>query len=108
MTVQQLFEAKNKVTLRMFILLCSYNKCQGDFFALYNDEHPDGRGGGGHMKGALVFDDIDGFWMIHSVPKFPSTESGAYFYPFTGLRYGQSFLCITFSSAALNDIGTKV
>lgn len=82
-----------------------------EFFAAYNDEHPAGKTdfNRGHMKGLMAFDDISGFWLIHSVPKFPLTLNGTtYSYPNSGRVYGQSFLCITFSSASLDDIGIQL
>ena len=52
----------------------------------------------------MAFDDASGFWLIHSVPRFPRIED-TYEYPKTGLKYGQSFLCISFKTSSLDDIG---
>ena len=93
LTLQQLFKAKNK---------------KSHFYALYNDENPlDNKTdtNRAHMKGGLIFDDISGLWLIHSVPLFPNSAKTEYTYPDSGKRNGQSFLCITFSSAILDDIG---
>uniref|UniRef100_A0AC34QF00 Deoxyribonuclease II n=1 Tax=Panagrolaimus sp. JU765 TaxID=591449 RepID=A0AC34QF00_9BILA len=81
------------------------------FYALYNDEHP-GSGKSdsnrGHMKGVLAFDDIQGFWMIHSVPNFVNLKASRYSYVESGTRNGQSFLCVTFPVTALTEIGTQL
>lgn len=72
------------------------------FYMLYNDEHADGGKKDflrGHAKGVAVFDSQSGFWLIHSVPNFPSVTS--YKYPISGLRNGQSFLCITLNAESL-------
>lgn len=54
----------------------------------------------------LVGNEGGGFWLIHSVPKFPpSPEAGPYVYPLTGSFYGQSFLCISLNSENLNNVG---
>jgi deoxyribonuclease-2 len=94
-TVRQIFDAKKRGDL---------------FYATYNDEHPNGKEdpSRGHMKGALAFNDYKGFWLIHSVPRFPMTTTGTYEYPDTGRRFGQSFLCITFSSGELDQIGEQL
>lgn len=76
---------------------------------LYNDEHPEtGRTDTyrGHAKGVTVFNRDSGFWLIHSVPNFPSTRQ--YTYPASGHRNGQSFLCITLRSGSLSALGQLV
>ena len=72
---------------------------------MYNDEHADGKADSyrGHSKGAVVFDNETGFWLIHSVPKFPHPDS--YIYPESGHNNGQSFLCITLSTKSLALLG---
>jgi len=75
-------------------------------YVLYNDEHPDGQVSydNAHMKGVLAFDANQGFWLVHSAPKYPPATSDKYVYPGPQTKYGQSFLCITFALDALNDV----
>ena len=80
------------------------------FTLLYNDEHPDGNTSftAGHTKGVVALGDQRGFWLVHSVPKFPPV-AGKYGYPRTGHMYGQTFLCITLETAANADaLGVQV
>ena len=80
------------------ILSPIYNNDQRQFHMLYNDEHPNGTTSFtlGHTKGVIVLNEKYGFWLIHSVPKYPpNLESKGYDYPHTGQMYGQSFLCIS-------------
>uniref|UniRef100_A0AC34FJ59 Deoxyribonuclease II n=1 Tax=Panagrolaimus sp. ES5 TaxID=591445 RepID=A0AC34FJ59_9BILA len=60
----------------------------------------------GHTKGVVFFDKISGFWLIHSLPKFPSNET--YIYPSNTKKNGQSILCITFGYEELTKIGTQL
>jgi len=70
-------------------------------YVFYNDELPNGPTSDsyGHSKGQLMWSDAgQGFWLIHSVPKYaesPSNGQSTYEYPETGVDYGQSMLCIT-------------
>lgn len=61
----------------------------------------------GHSKGVLVADKNAGFWLVHSVPKFPQLpyQNNSYSYPKTGIRYGQSFLCISMMPEELEKVG---
>jgi len=45
-------------------------------FAIYNDEHPGGHpeSGKAHMKGVLVFDGTQGFWLVKYLRQFPRTS----------------------------------
>jgi deoxyribonuclease II len=59
----------------------------------------------GHTKGVVVFDKADGFWLVHSVPKFPPHPATDPFgYPSTGEKFGQSFLCISVSTPQTADL----
>ncbi|CAJ0595915.1 unnamed protein product [Cylicocyclus nassatus] len=87
-------------TLREF-----YQHDQGQFVFAYNDDSPSGSVDSyrGHSKGVLLFDQSSGFWIIHSVPNFPA--AGTYTYPSTGIKFGQSFLCLTLPTETLADVG---
>jgi deoxyribonuclease II len=78
---------------------------------LYNDEPPSGKSDEtrGHTKGVVVANDISGFWMIHSVPKFPpEIEKGVYGFPEGGEVYGQSFLCISMTGDEIWKVGKQL
>lgn len=70
---------------------------QNSAYFFYNDEFPNGSVSlsHGHTKGILVMSELGGFWIIHSVPKYPPQPSEQYSYPATGQRYGQTMLCIS-------------
>lgn len=78
---------------------------------MYNDEPTNGQtdGSRGHTKGVVVANDISGFWLVHSVPKFPpALEEGKYNYPKSGTIYGQSFLCISFTGDQMGKVGKQL
>lgn len=86
-------------------------------YALYNDDPPSSAAGStfGHTKGVIVAEADGGFWLIHSVPKFPiepvsptTQKQNKYLYPATASRYGQSFLCISLPANQLNILGTQL
>jgi len=62
----------------------------------------------GHTKGVVAFDGESGFWLIHSVPRYPPMVSDGYGYPPTGHRYGQMYLCITLDASTIDDIGLQL
>lgn len=77
---------------------------------VYNDE-PTNRNASfvlGHAKGLVVADKNTGFWLVHSVPKFPYLpyqNNNTYTYPPTGLKFGQSFLCVSMVAEELDKVG---
>ena len=103
---------------------------------LYNDQPPNQQVSfnNGHTKGAVIVNSDKGFWLIHSVPRFPpepntgekpptrssKTESetkngdakeipkGGYAYPSSGKVNGQSFLCISTNKDNANTIGKQL
>ncbi|OZC10179.1 hypothetical protein X798_02769 [Onchocerca flexuosa] len=81
------------------------------FSIMYNDEFPYPNndtlsGSSGHTKGVVVFGKSNGFWLIHSVPKFPRNDT--YEYPVTGLHYGQMGLCLSMSYSQLHKIAIQL
>lgn len=79
-----------------------------DLVIMYNDEPPEEKSdeARGHTKGVVAGNADGGFWLVHSVPKFPASDFTKYSYPPTGHLYGQSFLCITINgSSALDSVG---
>lgn len=81
-----------------------------DSYAFYNDEPPNGAKASstyGHTKGAMGFDSNSGFWLIHSVPRFPDNTASSYpGLPANEVKYGQSFLCVSYDVDTFNDIGS--
>lgn len=77
---------------------------------LYNDEPPKGEidGTRGHTKGVVATDGTTGFWLIHSVPKYPPMLNESYYFPDTGKLYGQSFLCISVDVSQMETIGQQL
>ncbi|VVC31709.1 Deoxyribonuclease II [Cinara cedri] len=65
----------------------------------------------GHTKGIVMADHSMGFWLVHSVPKFPQLpyeNNNTYTYPHTGLMYGQSFLCMSMTNNELDNVGNQI
>ncbi|XP_077430803.1 deoxyribonuclease-2-alpha isoform X3 [Vanacampus margaritifer] len=79
-------------------------------YVLYNDQDQPRRSHkGGHTKGALVLDESQGFWLIHSTPVFPpARQAGHYQFPSSGATYGQNFLCVTFPLERFGAIGEQL
>jgi deoxyribonuclease-2 len=79
-------------------------------YLLYNDETPSGKQSTnhGHTKGDICFDRLSGFWLVHSVPKFPPSASDKYNYPPSAMIFGQTFLCVTYPYKTFNTIGKQL
>jgi len=78
-------------------------------FLMYNDESPDdvSHNSYGHLKGVLGFDRTAGFWLVHSVPRYPlgpASTSSYQGYPDYANVYGQSFLCVSYDFSQINLI----
>lgn len=77
---------------------------------VYNDEPTNGHTTFtlGHSKGMVAAGNNSGFWLVHSVPKFPQLpyqSNNSYAYPKTGVKFGQSFLCISMIPEELDKVG---
>ncbi|XP_061677220.1 deoxyribonuclease-2-alpha [Syngnathoides biaculeatus] len=92
--------------------LYSHEKNPEVAYVLYNDQdQPRGGGGhrGGHTKGAVLLDERQGFWLLHSTPVFPpARREGRYSYPDSGVHFGQNFLCVTFPLERFHVIGEQL
>ncbi|XP_013384597.1 plancitoxin-1 [Lingula anatina] len=77
-------------------------------FGMYNDETPSGEKTEeyGHTKGVLAMDVYTGFWMVHSVPRFP--EFKKYSWPESARENGQSFLCISITHPEADTIAQQM
>ncbi|KAL0878832.1 hypothetical protein ABMA27_003858 [Loxostege sticticalis] len=68
----------------------------------------------GHTKGVILGDKFTSLWLVHSVPRFPPVPDmhglnvTSYDYPTTGMKYGQSFLCVSVQTSTLNQIATQL
>lgn len=67
---------------------------------VYNDQGDAKCLGCGHTKGIVAGDEAGGLWLVHSIPHFIHGV-----YPVTGLKFGQSALCISLGQAMLNSVG---
>lgn len=79
-------------------------------YLMYNDETPAEKENGsrGHSKGDLAFDADTGFWLIHSVPRWPNAAADGYDFPERETRYGQSFLCLSLETSAFEDVAHQL
>nr|XP_054747994.1 plancitoxin-1-like [Lytechinus pictus] len=80
---------------------------QDVMYMMYNDEYPDGtkQDNRGHTKGAVAFDNESGFWLVHSVPRFPDVAKNSYYWPSNACPYGQSMLCISMKTDQFVGVG---
>ncbi|PRP77836.1 deoxyribonuclease II [Planoprotostelium fungivorum] len=84
-------------------------------YALYNDQSPDASGNDdgddsddhdsfGHLKGAFAFDLASGFWLLHSVPRYPFFTNSSYSFPQYAEVYGQSYICVSLPSTSIETV----
>ncbi|KAM5307469.1 deoxyribonuclease-2-alpha isoform 1-T1 [Glossophaga mutica] len=92
-------------------LLPLYRNTSQLAYLLYNDQPPadyrtENSSSRGHTKGVLLLDEEGGFWLVHSIPGFPT--SAAYSWPFQAQKYGQTLLCMSFSFNQFSKIGRQL
>ena len=79
-------------------------------YAMYDDEEPDKYKDfyDAHSKGTVGYDSTSGFWLVHSVPKYPPYyKERIYYYPNSGREYGQSMLCMSLPLSEINSAGRQ-
>ncbi|XP_051021355.1 deoxyribonuclease-2-beta [Acomys russatus] len=97
-TLQQLYEAYT-------------SKSNSTAYIIYNDGVPKSMNYSrkyGHTKGLLVWNRVQGFWLIHSIPGFPPIPEDGYNYPTSGRRNAQSGMCITFKYSQFEAIDSQL
>ena len=58
------------------------------------------------FSGVIQFDKKKGYWLVHSVPRFPfNVTSNTYGYPDSGRNNGQVFMCTSFKGDQLHKVG---
>lgn len=75
---------------------------------MYNDQPPPTvKAAGGsyaHSKGVLAFDKNTGFWIVSSVPKFPSPVAEGFRFLNSQTKFGQTILCVTVANTVENSL----
>uniref|UniRef100_A0A8C2VU99 Deoxyribonuclease-2-alpha n=1 Tax=Chinchilla lanigera TaxID=34839 RepID=A0A8C2VU99_CHILA len=83
-------------------------------FLLYNDQPSElawaaDVSSHGHSKGIVLLDQEGGFWLVHSVPRFPPPlSSGAYNWPHSAQHNGQTLICVSFPFTEFTKIGRQL
>lgn len=79
-------------------------------YMLYNDAPPvlEYQNKYGHTKGSLLFDQLQGFWLTHSVPHFPPFPEMGFGYPSTGKLFGQTVQCTTYNYKQFRKISHQL
>ncbi|XP_053195548.1 deoxyribonuclease-2-beta-like [Scomber japonicus] len=99
-------------TLRQLIDFDNNNPTPNFGFISYSDQPPKNLKlsvdhSYGHSKGVVMMEkDQTGLWLLHSTPRFP--QIGQNFYPESGTKKGQTFICVTFKYNQFKAIGTHL
>jgi len=87
-----------------------YEKSSSDLaYVAYNDEFPSGTqsSSGGHAKGVIASDGETGYWLIHSVPKYPDLTQSDFTWTASTI-YGQTFLCVSLPHKTLDTLAGQI
>ncbi|XP_035995792.1 deoxyribonuclease-2-beta isoform X1 [Fundulus heteroclitus] len=78
-------------------------------FISYSDQPPGSNADNkrfGHSKGVLMADRTGtGLWLSHSTPQFPFRRDQNHFWPHSGNKNAQTFICVTFNYDQFREIG---
>lgn len=98
----------DKATSGMIMLTAKQAYSTGVQMGIYNDEMAGASvsSSHAHAKGILATDGRQGFWLVHSMPKWPASKSGPG--PFDSNRYAQSLMCITVSAKTADTIASNL
>ncbi|XP_022662977.1 deoxyribonuclease-2-like [Varroa destructor] len=86
-------------------------KPKNSLYVVYSDQPPDPYNGTakGHTKGVVQFTKDGGYWLMHSVPRFPlNVLSKKFEYPESGRGNGQVFMCISLDGGQLPKVAAAL
>ncbi|KAI6226923.1 Crn-7 [Aphelenchoides besseyi] len=103
-------DPKSAIGMTMSQAQEAFKKSKDVYSMFYNDQPPDGKtfGNRAHSKGVLAINKKQGFWVLHSAPKFFDPTAATYTYPPTGMKNGQSFICGTYESDQYDEIARQM
>ena len=82
-------------------------KSDDDAYGMWNDQPSKEHGAGAiyaHSKGVFHTDEKQGFYLIHSMPSFPTTHDEKY-QQLPGGKFGQTFMCMTLKTSEFDKLG---
>jgi deoxyribonuclease-2 len=89
------------------------SNCSDTGYVFYNDEDPDGteRFANAHAKGVVIFGREGGFWLTHSIPRypgFPGDDSSWSEVQIGQTLYGQHALCLSLPRSEILKVFTNL